>query len=386
MLLTGFDAPIEQVMYLDKVIVAHNLLQAIARVNRVGSATKDKGFVIDYVGMGHHLKKALEVYSEKEQKEISASLSSLDDELRVLEKHFNDIKALFKQHGLMDWEDFEAFYNVFYDEAIRFNFIDLFKKLTRSLNNLYPDKAALNYVEDYQKLVSINALAGKHFRDKRFSMKGIPDKLRAMTDTYLTSKGIDTKVKPISILDADFAVHTKKNKRTKTKAAEVEHALRHHMEVNLDEQESASFAAELEQILKDFAGNWDKIYKALEKLREKMKNSGEEPTYGLHRNKQFPFFNLLKRQFFKESALDEEQVSLLVDLTQQLFNAIERELNLTGFWHTIAAQNQLRAELLRILSLPRFADLPRIFEDEEKISSDIMELSYKNNHIILGAD
>ena len=36
MLLTGFDAPVEQVMYLDKVIVAHTLLQAIARVNRLG--------------------------------------------------------------------------------------------------------------------------------------------------------------------------------------------------------------------------------------------------------------------------------------------------------------------------------------------------------------
>ena len=43
MLLTGFDAPVEQVMYLDKIIVAHGLLQAIARVNRVSGAAKDKG-------------------------------------------------------------------------------------------------------------------------------------------------------------------------------------------------------------------------------------------------------------------------------------------------------------------------------------------------------
>jgi type I restriction enzyme R subunit len=49
MLLTGFDAPVEQVMYLDKVIVAHSLLQAIARVNRVAGEAKDKGFVVDYV-------------------------------------------------------------------------------------------------------------------------------------------------------------------------------------------------------------------------------------------------------------------------------------------------------------------------------------------------
>ena len=55
-LLTGFDAPVERVMYLDKVVVAHNLLQAIARVNRVAGESKDKGFVVDYVGIGHHLK------------------------------------------------------------------------------------------------------------------------------------------------------------------------------------------------------------------------------------------------------------------------------------------------------------------------------------------
>ncbi len=66
MLLTGFDAPIEQVMYLDRIIVAHNLLQAIARVNRVGSKDKNKGFIIDYVGVGHHLKEAILHYSDKE--------------------------------------------------------------------------------------------------------------------------------------------------------------------------------------------------------------------------------------------------------------------------------------------------------------------------------
>ena len=44
-LLTGFDAPVEQVMYLDKIVKAHNLLQAIARVNRIGGESKDKGFI-----------------------------------------------------------------------------------------------------------------------------------------------------------------------------------------------------------------------------------------------------------------------------------------------------------------------------------------------------
>ena len=85
MLLTGFDAPVEQVMYLDKVIVAHNLLQAIARVNRVGGESKDKGFVVDYVGIGHHLKKAIDTYDEREQKEMIDALSFPEEELRELQ-------------------------------------------------------------------------------------------------------------------------------------------------------------------------------------------------------------------------------------------------------------------------------------------------------------
>ena len=58
MLLTGFDAPIEQVMYIDKRLHEHNLLQAIARVNRVAKG-KQRGFIVDYIGLANHLGKAL---------------------------------------------------------------------------------------------------------------------------------------------------------------------------------------------------------------------------------------------------------------------------------------------------------------------------------------
>ena len=65
MLLTGFDAPIEQVMYIDKKLREHNLLQAIARVNRVTS-NKHRGFIVDYIGLANHLTFALSIYSEED--------------------------------------------------------------------------------------------------------------------------------------------------------------------------------------------------------------------------------------------------------------------------------------------------------------------------------
>ncbi|NQV65866.1 MAG: type I restriction endonuclease subunit R, partial [SAR86 cluster bacterium] len=62
MLLTGFDAPIEQVMYLDKKIREHTLLQAIARTNRVKKG-KQRGYVVDYIGLTHKLTEALTLYA-----------------------------------------------------------------------------------------------------------------------------------------------------------------------------------------------------------------------------------------------------------------------------------------------------------------------------------
>jgi len=59
MLLTGFDAPIEQVMYLDRPLKEHGLLQAIARVNRTCGEKKKCGYVVDYYGVTDFLEEAL---------------------------------------------------------------------------------------------------------------------------------------------------------------------------------------------------------------------------------------------------------------------------------------------------------------------------------------
>lgn len=394
MLLTGFDAPVEQVMYLDKVVVAHNLLQTIARVNRVGGAAKDKGFIVDYVGIGHHLKKALDNYDEREQKEVTDCLSFPEQELRELAAAHAQIMALLKKHGLTDLNDHDAVFDVFYDEDVRFAFMLAFKKLTRALNALFPAKEALAYMADYQALTEINILAGKHFRDARLSMKGIPPKLRAIADAHLQSKGIDTKVKPISILDEDFEKDVHERKRAKTKAAEVEHAIRHHLDVELNDDPDlqASFAEALAAILKEFEDNWDKIQEEMEKLRQCIRDARNEPTYGLNRKKQMPFFRLFQRELgaTMEQHPDyggkpDERIAVLVDLTQQIYNAVERELKLTGFWESIPARNKLKAELQQILVSSQFSRMPDLVRKREAIISRVMELAEAKNDTILYA-
>jgi type I restriction enzyme R subunit len=385
MLLTGFDAPIEQVMYLDRVIVAHNLLQSIARVNRVGPEGKDKGFVVDYVGVGHHLKRALDTYAEKERQEIIDCLSDGDAELNALIKAHKDIWNFLKVYGLEDLSDSDAFFDVFYDEDIRYEYIKLYNTLTSCFNTVLPRKEALEFFNDWKAFTEINALANKHFRDGRLSMKGIPPKLRAIADEYLISKGIEQEIAPISIIADDFFENVKTKKRTKTKAAEVEHAIRHFIDVNIDEDPElfASFAKALEEILLNFKGNWKLIYEELEKLREKIKNREKEETYGLDRKKQMPFFRIFKAELFDNRDLSEDEIARNVNLTQHIFNLIATEIKLTGFWDSTPAQLKLKAELQKMLLSPEFKDLPNIIIKRNEIISRIMELARTNHFRII---
>jgi type I restriction enzyme, R subunit len=387
MLLTGFDAPVEQVMYLDKIVIAHSLLQAIARVNRVSGPEKDKGFVVDYVGVGHHLKKALDTYDEREQKEVLEALSFPEEELRDLQASHAAVMDFLKAHGLSDLADHDAFFDLFYDEDLRFEYISLFKKFMKCLNLVFPATEALEFMVQYERLAEINVLAERHFRDSRLSMRGIPPKLRNITDAFLKSRGIEVKVEPISILDEDFEKEVKSRNRTKTQAAEIEHAIRHHLDIELDDDPDlqASFAEALSKIFEDFRDNWNKIYEELEKLRRRIVHADKEPTYGLHRKKQMPFFRMLKKEIFGDTALDEDDISALVSLTQQLFEDVERELKLTGFWESIPARNKLRADIQRTLLQPEYAKLPGLVRNRAHIISRAMEIAEKNNDTILYA-
>ena len=82
MLLTGFDAPVEQVLYLDRSMREAELLQAVARVNRPAGGKKC-GYVIDYVGVTNHLTQALKAYSAED---VQGALKDLRTEIGHLDR------------------------------------------------------------------------------------------------------------------------------------------------------------------------------------------------------------------------------------------------------------------------------------------------------------
>ncbi len=101
MLLTGFDAPVEQVLYLDRKLVAHDLLQAIARVNRT-CGRKRCGYVVDYVGVARHLTEAL---AEYDREDTRGALLDITTELpKLLDRRARAV-AVFTDRGIRDLKD-----------------------------------------------------------------------------------------------------------------------------------------------------------------------------------------------------------------------------------------------------------------------------------------
>ena len=103
MLLTGFDAPIEQVMYIDKKVKEHNLLQTIARVNRT-YPNKTHGFIVDYIGLTNALDDALNLYNSDDQDDIRSELGSIEDEEPILAQRYQRVLQLFIENKVKNIE------------------------------------------------------------------------------------------------------------------------------------------------------------------------------------------------------------------------------------------------------------------------------------------
>ena len=106
MWLTGFDAPCCHTMYIDKPMKGHNLMQAIARVNRV---FKDKpgGLVVDYIGIANELKQALKTYTDSKGK--GAPTHSAEEAFAVLQEKLDIIHGMFAKGPQGDGFDYSGF-------------------------------------------------------------------------------------------------------------------------------------------------------------------------------------------------------------------------------------------------------------------------------------
>jgi type I restriction enzyme R subunit len=156
MLLTGFDAPILQIIYLDKLLKEHRLLQAVARTNRPYKDLKEAGVVIDYVGILKEFKKAFEMYSEEDIKGALFSYDSVKKDFITLIKEvlefLKEVPRSYERETLL-----QAVEVLTSDEQTEKKFTEKYKNLRKTFELLGPDEIKLDHFEDYKWISAIYA-------------------------------------------------------------------------------------------------------------------------------------------------------------------------------------------------------------------------------------
>lgn len=274
MLLTGFDAPVEQVMYLDSPLKEHTLLQAIARVNRK-EERKTYGLVVDYWGVSDALQEALAVFSPSD---IQGALQPKVDELPRLEVRHSTAMRFFA--SLKDKNDLDECVSFLEPEDVRAEFDAAFKAFGESLDMLLPDPRALPYVDDLRWLGKIRGAARARYRDQSLDTSDCGAKVRKLIEEVVVAEGIQLLVKEVSIFSKDFEEKVGQLRSPEAKASEMEHAIRHEIHVRLEENPAfyASLRERLEQLIDDRKQKRIDAAKQLELLHnmvEEVRNEGK---------------------------------------------------------------------------------------------------------------
>ncbi|NCB43536.1 MAG: HsdR family type I site-specific deoxyribonuclease [Clostridia bacterium] len=149
-LLTGFDAPILQAMYLDKPMKDHTLLQAICRTNRVYGQEKTHGLIVDYIGIFDDVAKALD-FDDKSVQTVITNIEGVKKELPgLMSKCLTYFPGV--DRTVDGWEGLMAAQNCLPTNKDKDLFGADYRVLNRAWNALSPDLVLAPYAFDYKWL------------------------------------------------------------------------------------------------------------------------------------------------------------------------------------------------------------------------------------------
>jgi type I restriction enzyme R subunit len=375
MLLTGFDAPRERALYLDKPLYGYALLQAIARVNRTYPG-KETGLVVDYYGLADHLHRALEIYTRNN---ITGGLRPIVDEIPKLRDRHARVVALFTDHGC-ELDDTEACVALLRDARLRARFIIRLREFLETLNALLHRPASLPYVEDAKQLGLIRLRARNRYRDQQLEIAGAEAKVRQLIDRYVVSKGVDPKIPPLDILDAEFEQHVAGIRSTRAQAAEMEFALRHHIRRHYPEDPVyyQTLSERLEEILQSLADQWEALTEALHELISRHKTTQAETEREDRAVR--PFLRLLAEANTNGGDLSASERRELAVATVELVGRIRAEIDRVDFWRKRVARERLRAQILRYLDDHDLVP----FDRQEALADRLVETAKANHTLLVG--
>ena len=258
-LLTGFDAPNNQVLYITRSLKEHTLLQAIARVNRVAPG-KEYGFIIDYFGNLENLDKALNTYSglnEFDEEELTGTIININKEIEKLPQAHSELWDVFKT--IKNKYDAEAYSELLSDESIRHSFYEklsafvrLFKLAMASVefNDSSNEKTIDKYKKDAKFFLQLRVDVKRRYFDD-IDYKEYELQVQKLIDKHITTEGEVLKITElVNIFDKEK--REAEVEKVIGKAAKADHiATRTVKAINVKMNEDPIFYKKLSTLIKE---------------------------------------------------------------------------------------------------------------------------------------
>jgi type I restriction enzyme, R subunit len=392
MLLTGFDAPIEQVMYIDKKIKEHTLLQAIARTNRVKKG-KQRGYIVDYIGLTENLTDALTLYAAAdEQQELALGLKNIASEMPILEERYQRLLQLFAKVArirefiegtLSKVEDEAAVVNesvkLLKNEKLRADFDVYLKKFLTSLDIILPNAIAHPYRVPAKRLGYILHIAKERYKDKTMDLGDAGQKVRDLINEHLISLGINPKVPPVELLSADFIDQLNQHAggNPEAKASEMEHAIRKHCTVHNDEDPAfyQSLSQKVENLIDQYQDQWERLAEELERLRTEAITGRKQGEDGMSREA-ITFYEHIANEAFPGGEVSQDAKLKMKILMENIVETLQDNIRSIDFWSNSDKQKKTRSDIKTALTLAGIAELK---DKRERVAVEIMKLA-KNRH------
>lgn len=349
MLLTGFDAPILQALYLDKKLQSHELLQTIARVNRPYNELKGHGLVLDYYGIFDDLNSALN-YRPDELGDVAFPFDAIREHFR---KSFQQIWALFPEEQVPRDGSHDAFITAMRNlrdiEGTEKQFDTGYRNLRVLYEALQPDEHLRDFVRPYVWLTKLYMLYRKKFYpDASKSIEAAVEdaaRTRELIREYIDVDELETEF-PTYVLDEHFLTKLK-DKKPDAKALDIEAMLTAELRIRLDQDENfRSLSEKLQRLIDEKrAGTLAGIalIEELEKITEAVRAAVDEANRPIAQ--QLALKIKARNAAISDTLVAEIAAATLAEANKHCFS---------GWWNSSAVDPELSKALLFMIA-SRFA-------------------------------
>ncbi|EQB37048.1 DEAD/DEAH box helicase [Virgibacillus sp. CM-4] len=362
-LLTGFDAPRATVLYVDKPMKEHTLLQAIARVNRLYEG-KDYGLIIDYRGLLDKLDQAMQMYSGAglenfDPKDLDGAIYDVISIIGSLRQYHSDLLQIFTPiKNKQDTEEYEVWLedkerrDVFYDVLSKFGkHLGFALESEKIYNALSPDELQ-RYKKDLKFFQELRKSVKLRYSDT-IDHKEYESKMQKLMDNYISAEEVIRITNPVDILNEKaFEEELERLDTKRAKADAIRTRLTKSVHAKWDENPAyyKKFSERIREAIQEYKEKRISEAEYLNKMKDIMKdyrsgesNEGYPEIIRENRNAQ-AFYGVTKDIMNSEVKEPEASYEVLGDLALRMDKIIQDYAKVD--WHdNMEIHNRIAQEL-----------------------------------------